>query len=362
MKKAIKLMLVTFMLLSVLSINVMAQENLGRIDPITDIAQVNGDNITVSDSTLDWYAADASIGRYQDGWWIVAKIIAPDYVTDDNVGMVKYSNNGTDTLDKDFGQNNDGKIGNNYYMGCWVPVKPEYLNNAINKGFNLTWTYKFDWNGDGVVDQTFNIVVNPNNITLKKDGEVWCQTVNGVMKVGDALADNALENTFGSSATDGNGQTIYKYENDNNKSTENESLNTVLGSSSYVKVVLTDSTYTQTTDDSGAPTIEVLSATFDVTPNDSTNDIHGTLSGSITFRLPVDNKADYRYADVYHEGTRIGQYEVKTEGTTKYIEVSYNQFSVYKYILTNTQYVAPSTGGGSGSSISRKPVVNTSAK
>lgn len=53
-------------------------------------------------------------------------------------------------------------------MGCWVPVTPEYLNNAINKCFNLTWTYKFGWNGDGVVDQTFNIVVNPNNITLKK--------------------------------------------------------------------------------------------------------------------------------------------------------------------------------------------------
>ena len=57
-------MLVTFMLLSALSINVLAQENLGRIDPITDIAQVNGDNVTVSKSTLDWHAADTSIGRY----------------------------------------------------------------------------------------------------------------------------------------------------------------------------------------------------------------------------------------------------------------------------------------------------------
>ncbi len=70
----------------------------GSIEEITQYGTVTGDNISVAGSTLDWVAAEDSIGRYQDGWWVGVKIIAPDSVTEADVANVKYSNDGTDTL------------------------------------------------------------------------------------------------------------------------------------------------------------------------------------------------------------------------------------------------------------------------
>ena len=82
----------------------------------------------------------------------------------------------------------------------------------------------------------------------------------------------------------------------------------------------------------------------------------------IAFRLPVDKDADFTYANITHQGSLLQQSEVKTDANgNKYVEVSSDTFSVFGYELTNTKYVAPSTGG-SVSTIARKPVVNTSAK
>ncbi len=158
----------------------------GSIEEITQYGTVTGDNISVAGSTLDWVAAENSIGRYQDGWWVGVKIIAPDFVTEANVAKVKYSNDGTDTLTKEFGTNNDGKTGDGkYYMGCWTPIKPESLETALARNSSLQWTYKFDWDGDNTVDQTFTITVDPSNITLMQNNAVSCKTENGVMTVKD---------------------------------------------------------------------------------------------------------------------------------------------------------------------------------
>ena len=63
-----------------------------------------------------------------------------------------------------------------------------WLYGALANGSVLKWTYKFDWTGDGAVDQTFTITVDPSNITLNKDGSVWCKTENGMMVVKDGEA------------------------------------------------------------------------------------------------------------------------------------------------------------------------------
>lgn len=152
----------------------------GEIQPITEGGTVSGNTITVENASLDWYAADPKVGRYQDGWWVGVNIVAPSSVTDSNVNAVKYSNNGSSTLNGDFGKSNDGKLADGRYrMGCWLPVSQEYLENALNANANLTWTYKFGWADGKYVDQTFQIYVDPSNITLNKDGEIFCQTVNG---------------------------------------------------------------------------------------------------------------------------------------------------------------------------------------
>ncbi len=70
-------------------------------------------------------------------------------------------------------------------MGCWTPIMPEYLETALASNSSLQWTYKFDWNGDNTVDQTFTITVDPSNITLMQNNAVSCKTENGVMTVKD---------------------------------------------------------------------------------------------------------------------------------------------------------------------------------
>jgi len=184
-KKALAFLLSAVLILS-LGSTAFAEEPSGEgsIEEITQYGTVTGDNISVAGSTLDWVAADAGIGRYQDGWWVGVKIIAPASVTEANVANVMYSNDGTDTLEKNFGTNNDGKTGDGrYYMGCWPPITPEYLETALANNSSLQWTYKFDWNGDNTVDQTFTITVDPSNITLMQNNAVFCKTENGVMTV-----------------------------------------------------------------------------------------------------------------------------------------------------------------------------------
>ena len=99
---------------------------------------------------------------------------------------------------------------------------------------------------------------------------------------------------------------------------------------------------------------------FDVTPVDENGNKVSVLSSSIKFRLPVDSSVTYLYANIYHNGQFHGQTEIKSSSSGKYVEVEAKNFSVYSYVLTSTKYVAPSSG--SGSTITRKPVVNTSAR
>ena len=185
--KWIASLLAVVMVLSMLPCTAFADGvDAGSIEKITELAEVSGDSISVSGATLEWYPADMSIGRYRDGWWVGFRIVAPESITDSNVNVVKYSNDGTDNLVKSFGTNNDGKTADGrYYMGCWLPVTQENLETALANGANLSWTYKFDWDGDGTADQTFTATVDPSDITLMKDGSVWCKTVDGVMIVKD---------------------------------------------------------------------------------------------------------------------------------------------------------------------------------
>ncbi len=59
-------------------------------------------------------------------------------------------------------------------------------------------TYKFDWNGDTKVDQTFTFSVVPDNITLNKDNTVNFQTKDGVVviKDGEAVHTHSYEVKF----------------------------------------------------------------------------------------------------------------------------------------------------------------------
>lgn len=171
----------------------------GTIEPITETGTVGDDTIIVERSSIQWSPRDDKVGRYQDGWWIGVKIIAPNSVTKDSVNNVLYSNDGTDELQKNFGTNKDGTTEDGrYYMGCWPPITPESLEKALAEERNLQWEYKFDWNGDKTVDQTFTIIIIPNDLTLYKENsttEIAYKTENGVMTIknGEAVHIHSVD-------------------------------------------------------------------------------------------------------------------------------------------------------------------------
>lgn len=156
----------------------------GMIELVKGEGTVEGNNVLVSEAELEWSPKDTSVGRNEDGWWVGVHIIAPDSIKENNIGKVMYSSKKEGALDKSFDRNNDGKKEDGrYYIGCWSPVKAENLKTALENGKNMSWTYRFDWNGDGETDQTFVITVKPDNITLNKDGNIDFMTQNKVIMV-----------------------------------------------------------------------------------------------------------------------------------------------------------------------------------
>ncbi|MBR1455883.1 MAG: InlB B-repeat-containing protein, partial [Oscillospiraceae bacterium] len=147
--------------------------------PYTPSATVTADGATFNAFELVWYAKDTSVGRYQDGWWVGMLFTAPDAVTAENIAATTYSNNGGETW-KSFNNAKDSKPGEfPAYMQAWLPVDPASVETAINDGTVLQWTYKFAWDGNQATAQTFVITVDPQNVTLTKDGAVEIKTVDG---------------------------------------------------------------------------------------------------------------------------------------------------------------------------------------
>ncbi|MBQ7861936.1 MAG: fibronectin type III domain-containing protein, partial [Clostridia bacterium] len=144
-----------------------SEYNYGTIEGITEGLVTSGETdmtITNEDEiTLDFSLADASIGRYQDAWWIGVKILAPENMTSEALKDAKYClNNGTV---KSFWQLKDSDdSADRHFITAWLPVTQEYIDNDADGIFN--WTYEFDWdgNGFGISTQKFTVSVDANKI------------------------------------------------------------------------------------------------------------------------------------------------------------------------------------------------------
>lgn len=85
---------------------------------------------------------------------------------------------------------------------------------------------------------------------------------------------------------------------------------------------------------------------FDVNPTVTAGDYSVKISEfntALTFKLPMHSAETRPFANVYHEGDFIGKYEIKTEGTDKYVEVSSKNFSSFSVEPTEG-YVAEVNG------------------
>lgn len=145
-----------------------ASAGYGEVEMLTGGAQITGSgtaNVTVEHNTeteIHWYPADPSIGRYQDGWWAGMKITAPAGISAEQLQSVHYMS-GTN-LREFWAAKDSADDATEHFMTMWIPL------NGLMSGPIAPYTYKFDWNNDGVFEQTVTLSVDAEKVTLTKDG------------------------------------------------------------------------------------------------------------------------------------------------------------------------------------------------
>ncbi len=138
--------------------------------------------VLVESTVLNWFPADETIGRYQDGWWIGIKVDAPEGAAEN--ATYNYKSNPTkETYVYEENQpysSDDGTF--------WMPINPELLEKfRLEKNRDLTLDYFFDWNGNGIFDQEVVFSVRPSgSIVLMQDGiQVYPEYYGTVISIND---------------------------------------------------------------------------------------------------------------------------------------------------------------------------------
>ncbi len=146
-------------------------------EPATSGGIQTGNTVFFSGSSsepfvLNYSPVDSSIGRNWPAAWAGVNILAPKYVTSENISKFKYDRDGntgigTDSAtNKSFASGNDGMIGDRYYMGVWVPLTADNIRSAIATHSTIYRSYSF-YNEDTPNDKTtFRVEISPENITL----------------------------------------------------------------------------------------------------------------------------------------------------------------------------------------------------
>ncbi len=136
----------------------------------------NGTNnvvVTYNAADLKIVPKDLDIGRTIDAAWIGAKIVAPKDIEIQTLKTAVYKSgnsaeqsfwNSQDTPVDD--RNNQGK---EHYIYVYGAVTEDKLKEATigNKMISYTWT--FDWDKNGDIDQTVTMKINPTGIVLKAE-------------------------------------------------------------------------------------------------------------------------------------------------------------------------------------------------
>ena len=144
----------------------------GTVDAYTQGLTITGsgsDAVVVSNGeiTLDWVAADASIGRVQDGWWVGFKVTAPAGLTEEQLKSAVYGRK-PDDMTKSFWDNqNSAQDAQEHYIDLWSFTSDIYLEQ--NK---TSYTWYFCWDGTNV--QKVQLKMDPTKIALKTQyGETY---------------------------------------------------------------------------------------------------------------------------------------------------------------------------------------------
>ena len=150
-------------------------EGMGTVSSYTDgfkvVGDANGSYVEISCDkkfALNWVEKNAEIDRMQDGWWVGAKVSAPEILKTqaDFEGVNYQSRTGTGWSDaKSFWQYKDSKNSDTqHFIGLWGLLNEEKLKSATE---TVRYRWRFDWNKDGVYEQIVVIKIDPETVTLK---------------------------------------------------------------------------------------------------------------------------------------------------------------------------------------------------
>lgn len=173
----------------------------GTLEKITATGVVSGNTVTYAESTLI-VAPSASVPTDDSGsvttWWVGTKITPPAGRTDDAKYQTRVPRADPTAESKGFGDIRDYKKAiddaADGSAGLWVRFDDagEMPAEYAKKGKDMVYTYRFDWNGDGVWDRYVDIVVKPSiklvtempQVEFTVDGEVFASvTVDAEGKV-----------------------------------------------------------------------------------------------------------------------------------------------------------------------------------
>ena len=145
----------------------------GTVEPITEGLTAEGtEEITVTNKeeiTLEFAKADPSIGRNKDGWWAGMKLLAPAGLTEAELKAATFRKN-TDgqwsDADYFWSVKDSADTDSAHWVGIWAYVSPEELAEAVDN--KLTYSYEFDWYGNGLESETqkINLVLDTEKVIL----------------------------------------------------------------------------------------------------------------------------------------------------------------------------------------------------
>ena len=124
--------------------------------------------VVVKEANLKWVAADPSVGRNVDGYWIGVKITAPSGIDATKSKMTRTG------ATKTFDSIKDGSD----YAGLWVRVDENKLAAATDElvlqNYKFTWVKTTSGSEDTVTTQnlTVKVKVDKEKIKLDKEGTV----------------------------------------------------------------------------------------------------------------------------------------------------------------------------------------------
>ena len=150
----------------------------GKVSGITVGGEVseNGNKSTVAYSNiqLNWEPKNPAAGRGQDGWWVGIQVTAPAQMTKE----VDFSNVTYQRLDGEAWSeprsfwnaqdSNKNTADTERFLTMWGMISPELI--AADQDGILTYSWRFDWNRDGLYEQVVVLELNAETIKLFKDG------------------------------------------------------------------------------------------------------------------------------------------------------------------------------------------------